>query len=192
MSIQYLSVSWETYHDLAYRLAATIITHTPQENHIVAISRGGLTLGHILSDFLRVPIATFSIQSYTDIKTHGVVRITEPLKTNINGKSILLVDDVADTGTTLKRAVSYLKQFHPKSITTVTMFYKPKSIIRPDYFAGQTSKWIIFPYEPTESILSITRIMEKDGKTKRDIQDKLQKLGFTEKQIRFTRKYFLS
>jgi len=192
MSIQFLPVSWSEYHEKVRQLAASILTHTPVENQIVAISRGGLTLGHLLSDFLRIPIATFTIQSYQDIQKHGVVKITEPLKADIKGKIILLVDDVADSGITLKRAISYLGDFKPQSVTTTCMFYKPTSCIRPDFFTKQTSKWIIFPYEPIESIISITTMMEKEGKSKSKIQEQLYSLGFTDPQIRYARKYFLT
>jgi hypoxanthine phosphoribosyltransferase len=191
MDIQYLPVDWTTYHDLARKLSATILSHASKIDQIVAISRGGLSLGHIFSDFLRVPVCTFTIQSYADIQNQGEIKIIEPLKSPIRGKHILLTDDVADSGTTLKRALSYLHRFKPKKITTVTMFFKPRSIYRPDFFAKTTSKWILFPYEPTEMILSITKSMDKKGKSKTDIQKKLTSLGYTTDQIKFVRKYYL-
>ena len=191
MEIQYYPVDWTTYHDLARKLAATILSHTTKIDQIVAIARGGLSLGHILSDLLRTPVATFAIQSYTDIQKQGEIKITEPLKMPIIEKHVLLVDDVADSGTTLKRAISYLTDFKPKKITTTTMFYKPRSVYRPDFFVKETTKWILFPYEPTEMILSITKSMEKNGASKADIQKKLISLGYTLDQIKFVRKYYL-
>lgn len=190
MNITYLPVNWTSYHEYSRKLAATILTHTETIDRIVAISRGGLTFGHLLSDFLRVPIATFTIQSYTDIQSQGELTITEPLSVPIKGHHILLVDDVSDSGKTLKRAITYLKSFKPKKITTVTMFHKPRSSYRPDFFAKETNKWILFPYEPTEMILNITQMMQKEGKTKVDIQKFLTGLGYTLDQIKFVRKYF--
>lgn len=192
MEIQYLPITWPTYHELARRLAATILQHCHDVNQIVSISRGGLTLGHLLSDFLRVPVSTFTIQSYTDIQTQGELTITEPLRTRIKGKHVLLVDDVADSGKTLVRATKYLARFKPETIHVVTMFYKPHSTFRPDFFAESTTKWILFPYEPTEMIFNITTNMTKEGKSKAEIQDLLTSIGYTTDQIRFVRKYFLS
>ena len=68
MSIQYLSVSWEEYQELTRKISASILSHSPHVNQIVAIARGGLTFGHLCSDFLRIPIATMAIQSYTEIQ----------------------------------------------------------------------------------------------------------------------------
>lgn len=191
MPIQYLPISWKTYQELARKISESILSHSPHVNQIVAISRGGLTFGHLCSDFLRIPIATITIQSYSDIQKHGEVTITEPLKMDIGGKRVLLVDDVADSGKTLKRATTYIKSFGPKSMTVATLFYKPCSIFRPDYFAKETNKWILFPYEPTEMILLITKNMEKDGKTKSEIQSFLHTLGYSAIYIRHVRKYFL-
>ncbi len=191
MGVQYLPVSWQDYHSSAQKLAATILSHSPPIDEIVAISRGGLTLGHILSDFLRIPISTISIQSYTDIQTRGEVEITARLQRSIKGKNILLVDDVADSGKTLKRAVSYLKRAQAKSVTTVTMFYKPHSIHRPDYYAERTTKWILFPYEPTEMVFLISKNMASEGKSKHEIQLFLESLGYTQKDIAFVRRHYI-
>jgi hypothetical protein len=191
MGVQYLPVTWQNYHTTAQKLAATILASFPPVDEIVAISRGGLTLGHLLSDFLRIPISTISIQSYTDIQTRGNVQINGKLGRSIKGKHILLVDDVSDSGKTLARAVTYLKRAKAKAVTTVTMFYKPHSIFRPDYFAQKTTKWILFPYEPTEMILLISRQLASEGKTKKEIQDFLGDLGYAEHDIAFVRKHHL-
>jgi uncharacterized protein len=191
MNISFLPVDWNTYHKNARNIAATILSAKKPFDQIIGISRGGLTFGHILSDLLQIPIATFAIQSYTDIQNQGEIKITEPLKTRIQGKHILLVDDVADTGKTLLRAQKYLRNFKPASITVATMFYKPQSVFRPDYFAETTSKWILFPHDHTEMILMITKMMGKEGTKKADIQSFLESLGYTTDFIKFARKHHL-
>lgn len=180
MNAQYLPVSWSEYIVLAQNLAASLLKNEKRFDEIVTIARGGLTLGHLLSDHLRLPICSITIQSYTDIQKQGELRITAKLGRHISGKRILLVDDIADSGKTLKRAVSYLKRFHPDSITTVTMFYKPQSVFRPDYFVEETKKWVIFPTEITETILLLRNKLSKD---------ELRNLGFTPEQLAFAQKH---
>lgn len=191
MPAQYLAIDWKQYHILARKLAVSILSQSHPCESIVAISRGGLTLGHLLSDLLRIPIATISIQSYADIQTQGEVTITAKLHAPIKGKRVLLVDDVSDSGKTLKRAVAYLKKLGPADITTATLFYKPRSIFRPDIFARQTSKWILFPYEPTEMIYLITKKMNEAGKSKAQIQHFLERLGYSDNFIAFVRRHYL-
>ena len=191
MAIQYLSVSWKEYHALTQKLAAAILSQGPPYDEIVAIARGGLTLGHLLSDYLRIPISSITIQSYSDIQQQGQVVITAGLSKIIKDKRILLVDDIADSGKTLDRATSYLSEFHPKSITRLTMFFKSRSSVMPEYFAKKTDKWILLPFEVTEWIYTFTKKMQGEGKSKAEIQHFLETLGYTSNQIKFVRKHHL-
>ncbi len=193
MGVHYLPVTWEEYHILAQKLAATILAHskTPYDC-IIAIARGGLSLGLILSDFLRIPVSTIVIQSYTDIQTQGEVTITGKLQTSIRGKRVLLVDDISDSGRTFVRALRYLRRCRPKSVTSVALYLKPHSSFRPDFFAQQTSLWILLPHEVTEWISTFTNKMEEEGKSKANIQKFLESMGYTDEQIAFVRKHYVT
>ncbi|KKR02879.1 MAG: Phosphoribosyltransferase [Microgenomates group bacterium GW2011_GWC1_39_12] len=186
----YLPISWSTYCTYTRKLAEAIITSGPTETQIVAIARGGLVLGRLLSDYLSVPVATITIQSYKDFTKPSELIISEHLKVNIKDKAILLVDDVADRGITFKRAVSYLLRFKPKSITTVSMLCKTQSTFRPDFFAQVTDKWVIFPYEVTETILHMIKTLREQGKTKIEIQTMLESLGYSDAEIYFVCKHY--
>ena len=190
MAIDYLLPSWDGYHSLARKLATKILSDKIHIDEVVAISRGGLTLGHLLTDLLRVPISTFTIQSYTDIQKQGEVKITRPLATPLDGKIVLLVDDVADRGTTMVRAIDYLKMFTPKKIYTLTLYYKPHSVYKPNYFAQTTSAWISFPYEPTEMVMNLYKSFKKEGKSEAEITKSLEKLHYTKEQISFVKKFW--
>lgn len=192
MKISYLPVSWKEYHSLSQKIAAAILAHDKPFDVIIAIGRGGLTFGHLLSDLLRIPISSITIQSYTDIKEQGEVHITDGLSHEITGKRVLLVDDIADTGTTLKRAISYLREFKPGVIKTATLFYKPHAMLRPDYFARQTTRWILQPFEMTEWVYTFTKNLTKDGKSKAEIQAFLESIGYSDDQIKFVRRHHLS
>jgi hypoxanthine phosphoribosyltransferase len=191
MPSNYLPVSWSEYHTLARTLADKILSDGVRIDEIVAISRGGLTLGHLLTDLLRVPISTFTIQSYTDIQTQGEVKITKPLTVPLDGKNILLVDDVADRGKTLVRALEYLTLFSPKKIYSLTMYYKPHSVYKPDYFAKTTSDWILFPYEPTEMVQSIYNGMKKEQRPEEEIEKFITNLGYSKEEINFVKKHYI-
>jgi hypoxanthine phosphoribosyltransferase len=191
MATQYLSPSWNYYSELVQKLAAAILDQKIQPDEIVAISRGGLTVGRLLSDYLQIPISVISIQSYIDIQTQGVIKITGRLTSSIKNKHILLVDDVSETGKTFIRAMKYLKRHKPENITTAVLYFKSHSAYRPDFFAIETTKWVLFPYEPTEMIQLITKNMQQEGKSKAEIQKALEKLHFTVNQIAFVRRHYL-
>lgn len=192
MQTTYLPVRWSDLHKSCQKLADAILNHEQNLlDEIVAIGRGGLSVGLILSDLLRIPIYSFTIQSYTDIKKQGELEITEKLGKTIENKRILLVDDNADSGKTFIRAIRYLSDFHPESITTASVYYKPWSSYRPDYVAKRTKKWILFPHEVTEWVYTFTKKMENEGKTKTEIQKFLTSLGYTNDQIMFVHRHYL-
>ncbi len=192
MAATYLPVTWTEIHTLTRKLAAAILARQKElPEEIVAIGRGGLSVGLMLSDYLKIPIFSITIQSYTDIKQQGTLVISEKLGRVIRGKRILLVDDNADSGKTFLRAIGYLKPFKPASITTASVFYKPWSAFRPDYFAKVTKRWILFPHEVTEWVETFSRDMAKEKKSKADIQTFLESLGYTDDQIKFVRRHYL-
>ena len=192
MADQYLPVTWNEFHSLSLLLAQKILKSNKPIDEIVAIARGGLSLGLILTDFLQKPISTITIQSYTDIKKQGLVRITSKLGRPIRDKNILLVDDISDSGKTFARAISYLGAFRPTSIITAALFYKPHSSFLPDFFAKKTDRWILLPHEVTEWITTFTKQMRESGKSKSEIQEFLKELGYNDDQITFVTKYYLT
>ena len=62
--MEYYSVSWKELHNTTYLLTQKIIKDKKKYDLIVGIARGGLTVAHIASDFLRLPVASFTISSY--------------------------------------------------------------------------------------------------------------------------------
>ncbi|WP_243666043.1 phosphoribosyltransferase [Vulcanisaeta sp. JCM 16159] len=67
---------------------------------------------------------------------------------------MLVVDDVTDTGKTLAVARDILRFYGAREVRTATLYVKPWSKIKPDYYVGTTDKWILFPWEVGEVIRS--------------------------------------
>lgn len=73
-------------------------------------------------------------------KSTGEVEILHDLRTDIEGKDVLIIDDICDSGNTMKSIIEYIKTKNPKSVKTVVMLDKPSRRqvdITPD-FVGQT------------------------------------------------------
>jgi hypoxanthine phosphoribosyltransferase len=122
---------------------------------IVAITKGGLIPAVILANsYPKTPhIITLQLEE-TRISKAGYkarkVRLISPLNLYpIKNKHLLIVDDVSDTGSTLKKAYQLVKRRRPKSITTAALHYKPRTCLKPDFFARKVpnSTWIVYPWE---------------------------------------------
>ena len=124
---------------------------------IVGVSRGGWIPARVLCDLLSVPsLANIGVEFYTTIgKTKRQPKLTQPLSATVSGKKVLLVDEIADTGESLKLAKQQVMKEGAKEIRCVTMYTKPWSTIEPDYQGKRTSCWIVFPWEIKEAIRSV-------------------------------------
>ncbi|MBL7150706.1 phosphoribosyltransferase [Candidatus Microgenomates bacterium] len=179
---EFLSCSWEEMSDFCFKLAQEI-QKSNGFDQIVAISRGGLIVGRILADFLDLPISLFTIKAYKEIGKIKKPEITEELNAKIQGKKILLVDEIIDTGKTLALALSYLRRLKPQKIQTAVLFYKQKAKTAPDYFLFKTTAWVVFPYEVRETINDLSQIWQKKGISKTEIKSHLSKLGLPKKEV---------
>ena len=132
---------------------------------IVGVCRGGWAPARILSDLLEnARTANIRIEFYTGLeKTCAEPRVTQPISDSVAGKNVLVVDDVSDTGKSLKVALEHLLEKGAASVKTITIYFKPHSIFKPDYFADTTSDWIIFPWERLEATKTYDRGGEGGG-----------------------------
>ena len=159
-----------------FALAKKIEDSKQKIDLIVAIARGGMTVAQILSDFLSLPVATFTVSSYKDLRQEKSSEISFHVGGDLKNKRILLVDDVSDTGKTFERGIQYLNKLGVVSVVTAALLVKPQSKHVPDFFVKKTSSWIVFPYEVKETILSVSKMMKKENKTVDEIKEKLREL----------------
>lgn len=163
--MKFLYIPWRSFHQDIYKLAQKIKKIENDFDLIVAMARGGLSVAQMLSDLLDLPIASFTIKSYKDLKQKEIPVVTFRLGNKLHGKKILLVDDVSDSGKTFIRGVEYLKELGAENIKTVSVFIKPTTKYVPDYYEKSVSDWIIFPYEMRETIT----VLIKKGVTKKQL-----------------------
>ena len=131
---------------------------------IVGVSRGGWPPARIMSDLLENShVANMRVEFYKDIGVRSKKpRITQPVTAEVTGKRVLVVDDVSDTGHSLKAVANHLEQKKAKAVKVCTIYMKPHSIFKPDFFAKTTSKWIIFPWERLEAIRLISKKLDSN------------------------------
>src|SRR5690348_16732894 len=133
---------------------------------IVGVSRGGWPPARIMSDLLQNPnLANMRVEFYRDIGVRNKKpRITQPVTMEVVGKRVLVVDDVSDTGHSLRAVANHLRRRPVKELKVCAIYMKPKSVFRPDYYSRTTSKWIIFPWERLEAVHLISKRFKDDRK----------------------------
>jgi len=113
--------------------AAISRDYAGKEVHLICVLKGGVFFTCELAKRLSVPVSLdfMSVSSYgNDTKSSGVVRIVKDLDESIQGKEVLIVEDIIDSGRTLSYLIEVLKQRGPKSIHLCTLLDKPERRVK--------------------------------------------------------------
>ena len=146
------NISWENIESAVKYLANQIKEDGFEADYIIGIAVGGIVPLGLLSKELEVKnILTVSTRSYKKEK-QGEPDILYFPEVNLSGMKILLVDEIANTGATLKKVFQAVKD---KSVIgemkTATLAINKKNCkFLPDYFAFSSENWIAFPWDKNE------------------------------------------
>ncbi len=101
--------------------------------HLICILKGGVFFMCELAKRISVPVSMdfMSVSSYgADTKSSGVVKIVKDLDEPLEGKDVIVVEDIIDSGRTLSYLLEVLKQRNPNSIHICTLLDKPERRVK--------------------------------------------------------------
>ncbi|MEM1530319.1 MAG: phosphoribosyltransferase [Candidatus Bathyarchaeia archaeon] len=185
LNIEFEVPSWDEIYEMLLTLADMIRRDRFQPDIIVGVSRGGWPPARVMSDLLGdVELANIRVEFYRGVaETESEPIITQPLSMHVAGKNILIMDDVADTGRSLKLVKEHVMEKNAKSIKIATIYYKPWSIIVPDYYVRVTRRWIVFPWERKETVRNLLDKCRRSGIPIDEAKRKLIEGGMNEHLI---------
>ncbi len=171
--------SWDQIYGLLLKLTEAVRKSGFEPDLIVGVSRGGWIPARIMSDLLENPkLANVTADFYVGLaETKNEPIITQPVSVSVKDKRVLVVDDLADTGESLKLVNSHLKKHGASEVKIATIYYKPWSIIVPHYYEKETRCWIVFPWERKEVVRKIVEKFRGEERTVEDTKEKLISSG---------------
>ena len=180
-NIEFGIPSWNQIYSLLQKLAKQIQESDFKPDVIVGVSRGGWIPARVLSDLLENKnLASVATEFYEDIaKTKQKPTITQPVSVSVKNKKVLVVDDLADTGESLKLVYSHLKEKGASEVRVAVIYYKPWSVTVPHYFQKTSNRWIVFPWEHKETVTKVVNKTENFEVAK----EKLIRFGLDKKQV---------
>jgi len=177
-------VSWDEVVDMCKQLAEKIEENGYIPEVMVGLARSGFVPSRILSDLLGVTnLVALKVEHWLDTtgehKDEATIPYEFPLP--VEGKKVLVVDDIVDTGKSMEVSVGYLRRFKPSTLKTAVMQYITSSQHVPDYYAVKVEgwTWFIYPWNVYEDLSNLTgRLLKASGKPL-TLQELLE--GFSEK-----------
>ena len=172
-----ISYTWEEYIDLNEKLVAMVAKSGWQFDSILCLSRGGMRPGDFFSRVYDMPLAVLATSSYREAK--GTVQSDLDISDCITGVSelkgrVLLVDDMVDSGKTIREVIEHLKKRYPgiTEIRVAVLWYKAHSVLVPDWHVEylEDNPWIHQPFECYDA-LGPAKLIELVEEEVRDLLD---------------------
>lgn len=145
-SEEFLDLSWEMFGELCRALALKVARDYEPEM-VVGIARAGVIPGAIIASILRVDFYSMKIsrRSGTEVVRARPEVLSAAPHQAVN-RRVLLVDEIATSGDTLRLALAGIRDVAPREVRTATSFVRSQGY-KPDYFALETDSTIIFPWD---------------------------------------------
>lgn len=154
-----LYLSYNMIHKTMKRLAEEIAISGYRADLMVAIGTGGFVPARILKTFLKLPILTVGIKYYDDnnvpMESPRKIQWIDEVEQKLEGKKVLLVDEVDDSRVTLEYCLRELLRHRPSAIAVAVLHNKKKEkrgVIPEEvsaYFCGEEheDRWIVYPWD---------------------------------------------
>ncbi|TMD13999.1 MAG: phosphoribosyltransferase [Chloroflexi bacterium] len=142
-------LSWSDFGEASRRLAQLVADTGYEPDIILAVARGGLLPAAAVAYALDVKnLFTMNVEFYTGVEERLDFPVMLPPlldAVDLKGASVLVADDVADTGATLKLVKDFCAE-QVRDVRCAVLYEKPRSIVRCEYVWRRTDRWIDFPW----------------------------------------------
>ncbi len=134
-----------SYHE--FREDLKTLTHKIDEEFdtLLPIARGGLSMGQLLGEYYAIrKVYAINTIGYDDTQKLKSVEVLN-LPDLSDSHRILILDDIIDSGDTIKAVLERLQRLYPtKTFKVASIFYKPSASIEPNYWVREAKGWIDF------------------------------------------------
>ena len=178
MAVNYEFVDWDHCYQLCQNVYGRLAKTGYEPDVVVGMARGGWVPARILADLLVTgQTANVKVEFYRDIyETQESPRIVQPVSGETRWKRVLVVDDIADTGRSLKATVDHLKAQKVAELRTICLHIKPWTEFLPDFHAAVSRAWVVYPWELKEFVFAFANQLSSMGVAPEEAERRLNEL----------------
>ena len=154
-------VTWDEISEWTTEVSKKIRDCGCKPTVIIGLTRGGWVPARLLCDHLKVKKLYAVKTEHWGITANpdGRALLTQELNINIESDSVLVVDDITDTGESMTLAMAHLYKMKPKELRNATLLHITHSKIKPEFYTVEVPKekwtWFIFPWNLHEDMRTI-------------------------------------
>lgn len=175
-------VTWDEIAEWCADLGRMIVESGYRPDALIGLARGGWVPSRLVCDELvSKNLISLKTQHWGVTATKdGKARLVGGLQEDIEGKNVLIIDDITDTGDSLKLAYDHAEAMSPERVKTATMLHITHSNFVPDFYAREVVKenwtWFVFPWNYYEDMSTFIREILATGPLRdRDVLSQLRK-----------------
>jgi uncharacterized protein len=171
--------TWKEIDALADRVAGAVRAAGPLPDTIVGLTRGGWVPARMLADRLGVKrmIALRAHHWGVTATPTGKAELGEKLTERLEGRRVLVVDDITDTGESLALATEHVASLGPTSLHSAALLHIAHSKFLPTYWGEEIPRdawvWVVFPWNYWEDLVTLARKAEPEGHTPAGVREVL-------------------
>ncbi len=170
-------MSWDLFNELAKKVAVKMNEDNYSPDFMVGLARGGWVLSRVLCDYLGIKdLVSLKVEHWGVTATpDGTAQIKYPIEFDLTGRDVVIVDDITDTGESMKVALEYIKTLNPKTLKTAALRNINGSTFTPDYFGDEiTWRWVVFPWNYVEDMCNIVPKASVGASNPEEVQKRLK------------------
>ncbi|SNZ13353.1 hypothetical protein SAMN06269185_2133 [Natronoarchaeum philippinense] len=158
---------WDYIYSLCRDVSDQVKAAEFEPDVVVALARGGWFAGRCLCDFLGLDdLTSLKMEHYVGTGQKAdepQVRYPMP-EGSVEGKDVLIIDDIADTGGSIRRAHEYVNERNPGEVRTATLQLLQTSEFEPEFVGERLEEWawVVYPWNFIEDMIELSAgVMEK-------------------------------
>jgi uncharacterized protein len=152
--------NWDYIYSLCRDVSDEVRRDAFEPDVIVALARGGWFAGRCICDFLGMDdLTSLKMEHYVGTaQKSGEPTVRYPMpEGSVEGKDVLIIDDIADTGGSIERAHEYVDDRNAGEVRTATLQLLQTSEYEPDYIGERLEEWtwVVYPWNFIEDMTDL-------------------------------------